>query len=88
MKNLKNMLTGISLAAVLMVGATSAHAGLLLSDRATNVDQRCTVRGGLISELSGIIIIGAPVSLNGLLLSDRLVKTCEDTQRDGLLLSD
>lgn len=92
MKNIKNTLAAIGMAAVLGVGTVSANTGLLLSDRGINTDQGCTVRTpGLISQLSGIIIIGAPQGLSGLLLSDRLTTTCdtrEDVRRDGLLLSD
>jgi hypothetical protein len=93
MKNIKNTLAAIGMAAVLGVGSVSANTGLLLSDRATT-EQQCTVRTpSLITQLSGIIIIGAPQSLSGLLLSDRLTTECDtrDTREDGrngLLLSD
>ena len=63
MKNLKNMLAAITLTAVLMLGATSANAGILLSDLAGTVNQNpCTeqttkVDGGIAIN-DGIIVAG------------------------------
>ncbi len=95
MKNFKNTLAAIGLAAVLGVSTITANAGLLLSDRAvTNQDstttQTCTSPTGILDQLSGIIIIGVPYSITGLLLSDRAVAAapCQVQQLDGLLLSD
>lgn len=94
MKNIKNTLATISLAAVLGVSTVSANTGLLLSDRAindqsSNNSQNCTSHTGILDGLTGIIIIGVTNSLTGLLLSDRgAAAPCQIQQRDGLLLSD
>ncbi|MDQ3041832.1 MAG: hypothetical protein M3R11_05560 [Acidobacteriota bacterium] len=84
MKNLKNMLSAASLMAVMVFGAVSANAGLLISDRATNTSKgQCTIKGGFLQELAGIIILGAP-SLNGIII----LGAPECTEKDGLLISD
>ena len=87
MKNLKGMLTGIGMAAVLAVGATSANAGMLLSDRSVTDNQKtCSVKSSsIIQEIAGIIIIGLNPGGNGMFLSDA---PCTETQLDGMLLSD
>lgn len=92
MKNLKNMMAATGLAAVLMMSATSAQAGLLMSDRAVaiNPSTECTDNAdtSLYSQFAGILIVG----VNGLLMSDAPVTDdtgCKaDTGTDGLLMSD
>ncbi len=78
------------MAAVLTVGATSAKAGLLMSDKATSVNnQQCTVKlnKGFINNIAGVIIAGFPEAA-GLLMSDAPTQNCGSTQTDGLLMSD
>lgn len=87
MKNLKNMFTAGILAAVLMVGATSANAGFLLSDRASNNNTQCTQDDtGITGLITGIIVLD--FARVGFLLSDRAQPTCANTTGDGFLLSD
>ena len=87
MKNLKNIFTAGVLAAVLMVGATSANAGILLSDRASNNNEQCTQDDtGITGLITGIIVLD--FARVGILLSDRTQPTCADTTRNGILLSD
>jgi hypothetical protein len=87
MKNLKNMLSAASLMAVMVFGAVSANAGLLISDRTTNDTKgQCTTKtGGILQQLAGIIILGAP-SLNGIIILGAPAPEC--TEKDGLLISD
>ena len=82
MKNLKNTISAVGLMAVLTLGAVSANAGMIISDRATG---QCTVKdGGIIQQIAGIIIIGAPV-LNGIIIIDAPTP-CED--KNGMIISD
>ena len=74
MKNLKNTISAIGLATILMVSATSANAGLIMSD-APAPKQCTTVKGTDFFKIAGNII-------NGLLMSDGLIMT------DGLIMSD
>lgn len=85
MKNLKSMLSAASLMAVMVFGAVSANAGLIISDRATNDTKgQCTVKdGGILQQLAGIIILGAP-TLNGIII----LGAPECSQTDGLIISD
>ena len=90
MKNLKNTLAGLGMIAVLTVGATSAKAGLLMSDKATSSNnQKCTFKlnKGFINNIAGVIIAGFPEAA-GLLMSDAPTKGCGSTETNGLLVSD
>lgn len=82
MKNLKNTISAAGLMAVLALGAVSANAGMIISDRATG---QCSVKGGILQQVAGIIIVGLP-SLNGMIISDRATP-CE-TNADGMIISD
>lgn len=98
MKNLKNMVAATGLTAILMMSATSAQAGLLMSDRAgvadweyteTTIVSQCTEDTGLVAKIRGIIVIAA----SGLLMSDAAPVETECQQdtfvtRTGLLMSD
>ncbi|HXG82670.1 MAG TPA: hypothetical protein VNI84_01465 [Pyrinomonadaceae bacterium] len=99
MKNLKNIAAATTLTAVLMMSATSAQAGLLMSDRAivgevenTQItNQQCSENNdtSLFAQIKGIIIVG----MNGLLMSDAPTVESECTtdgviMTDGLLMSD
>lgn len=90
MKNLKNTISAAGLMAVLALGAVSANAGMIISDRATG---QCSVKGGLLQQVAGIIAIGLP-SLNGMILSDRSGMIISDrptpceTSADGMIISD
>ena len=82
MKNLKNTISAVGLMAVLALGAVSANAGMIISDRATG---QCTVKdGGIIQQIAGIIIVGAP-ALNGIIIIDAALSGCE---KDGMIISD
>ena len=87
--NIKNMVVTGILASVLMVGATSAHAGLLVSDRSAVLmsdtaaePQQCTQTDSSTVSYAGLLVSDFTttfsVSLAGLLVSDR----------NGLLVSD
>ena len=79
MKNIKNTIATMGLVAVLGLGATTANAGLIISDAPVPETQaECTVKGGFLQTLSGVLIQG----INGMLLSDGLIIT------DGLIISD
>jgi len=91
MKNLKNMISAVSLMAVMVFGAISANAGLLISDRNTGCQNTNTAQE-LPNAFDGIIIIGAPIfegiiiiGRAGLLISDR-GNGCQE--KSGLLISD
>ncbi len=61
MKNLRNLLATITLMTILMIGASTAKAGFLVSDFAQHDNQPCTETsntGILISGLTGILISG------------------------------
>lgn len=100
MKNLKNMISAASLMAVMAIGAISANAGLLISDRnapgtTPTVKGQCTPIKDNTQSLDGIIIIGFQEVLDGiiiigregLLISDK-VTPCVDKAKDGLLITD
>jgi hypothetical protein len=83
MKNLKNTISAVGLMAVLALGAVSANAGMIISDRATG---QCTVKdGGILQQIAGIIIVGAP-ALSGMIISDAPTPGCED--KNGMIISD
>ncbi|MCY7377373.1 MAG: hypothetical protein LH472_15545 [Pyrinomonadaceae bacterium] len=94
MKNIKNTIAAMSLMAVLGLGATTANAGLMLSDRSGNGQQTCgDSTGGILNEAAGIIIVGVTSALTGILivgrgglmLSDRPTP-CVEAGRDGLII--
>jgi hypothetical protein len=66
MKNLKNLLAAVTLMAVLMISATTANAGLLVSDFSGGGDtQSCTETNGgktnwgiLVTGFTGILVTG------------------------------
>ena len=97
MKNIKNTVAAMSLMAVLGLGAVTANAGLLVSDRGIGTTPTCEATGGIFNQLAGILIVGAGSSVTGilmsgdragLLVSDRNVGGCQATQsRDGILMS-
>ncbi len=83
MKNLKNTAAAMTMMAVLGLGAVSANAGLLVSDKSAN---GCgTVKESVLTRLSGILIVGLP-GLDGILAAGRDGLMVSD--RDGLLMSD
>ena len=98
MKNLKNIATAATLTAVLMMGATTSQAGIIISDRAEGINQ-CeqaeesfvdsivtAISGLLMSDRSGLLMSDR----SGLLISDRAETSgCQqETNRAGLLISD
>ena len=73
MKNIKNTVAAMTLAAVLGLGAVSANAGLLLSDRNVNTTSQpsCTASStSVFDQLTGIIIVGF-TSLTGVKLGSQ-----------------
>ncbi len=83
MKNLKNTAAAMTMMAVLGLGAVSANAGLLMSDKGAN---GCgTVKESVLTRLSGILIVGLP-GLDGIIAAGRDGILMSD--RDGLLMSD
>jgi hypothetical protein len=88
MKNLRNLLAVVTLAAVLMISASTAKAGILMSDLKGNEPQPCTETktdsktnwGIVITSLTGIVI----TSLSGIVIT-----SAADTPVDcGILMSD
>ena len=82
MKNLKNMLSAAGLMAVMVFGAVSANAGLMISDRTANTGQCTANDSSFLHQLSGILIVG----FNGIIIIDRAAPQCTET--DGLMISD
>ena len=92
MKNLKNTLAALVLFVMLVLGTTSANAGLIMSDRSAPGQEPCggtemtdiilQATGIVISGFTGIVISGR----DGLLMSDR--NACSSDQRTGILMSD
>ena len=81
MKNLKNTLVAVGLAAVLGVGAVTANAGSLESDgTAKTTKVQCTVESegflqglaGIVNELTGITIFDTPCKTDNEILMDKL----------------
>lgn len=66
MKNLRNLLATITLTAVLMISATTANAGIIMSDAKGDQPQPCTEtknaprvdKGILMSDFTGILVTG------------------------------
>ena len=92
MKNLKKIATTLTLTGIIMMGVTSANAGLLMTDFAGgDNNQPCTTEkidinvdsGIIMSGLTGIIMSG----LTGILMSDFSPNTCEQSDF-GLLMVD
>ena len=88
MKNLRNMLAAILLIMALMVSATSANTGILVSDLSDQNTQPCTETkddtkldwGVIVTGLTGVIVTG---------FTGVIVTGAVDTQVDcGILMSD
>lgn len=64
MKNLRNLMTGFVLAAILMLGVGTANAGILMSDLKETAPQTCTEPetkidyGVIVTGLVGVIVTG------------------------------
>jgi len=90
MKNLKNTISAAALMTVMVFGAVSANAGVILSDKAATTKGECTVKdAGIITQLAGVIISG----LSGVILSDAPTPGCDAngvilSDRNGVILSD
>ena len=79
MKNIKNTVAAMAMMAILGLGATTANAGLMMSDRSAAPGQNvCSSETSILNDLEGIIIVGLSGSKAGLMVSDRL----------GLMVSD
>jgi len=70
MKNLKNLMTTVTLLAILVLGTGSANAGILMSDFTGGVEDPCTESptkydsGILMSDIAGVILHGFGVVLH------------------------
>ncbi len=84
MKNIKNTVAAMGLMAVLGLGAVSANAGMLVSDR--GVGSSCETSGGIFNQMLGILIVGVNTTVGGILMSDRSGMLVSD--RPGMLVSD
>ena len=78
MTKLKNIAAAATLTAVLMMGATSAQAGIMISDRAEGINQCEQAEEGFVDSIV--------TAISGLLMSDRSGLLVSD--RSGLLVSD
>lgn len=64
MKNLKNLMTAVTLFAVLVLGTASANAGILLGDRGVSTEDPCAENdtkfdmGIIVAGFTGIIVAG------------------------------
>jgi hypothetical protein len=71
MKNLKNLMTTVTLLAILVIGTGSANAGILMSDFTGGQEDPCTEgptkynSGILMSDFTGVILHGFGVILHG-----------------------
>ena len=84
MKNIKNTVAAMTLAAVLGLGAVSANAGILMTGRGANTNNVPTCNAtetGVFNQLTGILIVGF-ASLTGILMTDRQTP-CVQNPTDG-----
>lgn len=98
MKNLKHILAATTMTAILTFGASTAKAGLILSDVQTNTTQQQCVQQeqGAVQSLTGIILLGLTAARDGIILlgingsSSTMDKQCPATSNSltGLILSD
>lgn len=92
MKNIKNTIAAMSLMAVLGLGATTANAGLMMSDFSGSPSQpTCSkTETGIFDQLTGILIVGFTSSLTGILLGDRQAPCVQSpaggVTNDGILI--
>ena len=100
MKNLRNLMNAVTLMLVLVIGAVSANAGILLSDRSvksdpcstdTKVDSGIIVAGAtgiIVAGFTGIIVAG----FTGIIVAGKGEETTNCgiivAGRDGILLAD
>lgn len=95
---MKNLITSITLMAVLVMGAISVNAGILVSDRSA-----CTTKqdGGIIlSDYTGIIVAGLTgiivagrdgiivAGRDGIIVAGKSSDSCQEESRGGIILSD
>lgn len=81
MKNIKNILTAITLAAILMLGTSTAKAGLVLSDATGDTEKQCTENATDSFSISGIILLGVAAAKDGIILLG--FDTAQDTTSGG-----
>ncbi len=87
MKNLKNIIAALTLAATLSLTATVANAGLLLSDFRAD-DSQCKVQVDNTQSLATGLLLSDFASLGGLLLSDFASTGCQNYENTGILMAD
>lgn len=93
------MISALTLMVVLGLGAVSANAGFMISDRGNGSQAPCNVKSDT-SSFDGIIIVGLPmldgiiiVGRDGLMISDK-GNTCQQTETNeipengGFMISD
>ncbi len=87
MKNLKKILASLTLAGIIMMGVTSANAGLLLSDFAGGSNEPCSETKSdtavIMSEATAIIVSGFTAIIVSGLSNDDCVRV-----DNGILLGD
>ncbi|MEO6654501.1 MAG: hypothetical protein ABIO36_00310 [Pyrinomonadaceae bacterium] len=82
---MKNTITAFAMTIVLMMGATFANAGIIISDGS---ESACTSRDGIIiSDIAGIIISDIAEAVMGIIISDgKESGPCKNT--NGIIISD
>jgi hypothetical protein len=85
MKNLKNTLVAIGLAAVLGVGAATANAAVVISDSSIKETKgQCSVKdNGVFGQFAGVINGLTGINIEGLIPSDAPCDTNEEILTDG-----
>ena len=93
MKNLKNMMSALSLMVVLGLGAVSANAGFMISDKSAPC-QGDSITKDLADTLGGITVAGMPmldgiiiIGRDGFMISDK-ASECQATatEKDGIII--
>ncbi len=85
MKNLKNTLVAVGLAAVLGVGAATANAQIIIKDSSAKEPiKQCSVENdGVFGQFAGFINALTGISIEDLILSDAPCGTEEENLTDG-----
>jgi hypothetical protein len=87
MKNLRNLMTAVTLMAMLVIGTVSANAGIIVAGRGecTDTKTETTVDWGIIvAGFTGIIVAG----FTGIIVAGKADTGCQDQSRGGILLAD
>jgi hypothetical protein len=93
MKNLRNLLTGFVLGAILLLGVGKTNAGILMTDLKGDSPQLCTETenkandGVIVTGLTGVIVTGFGVIVTGL-TGVIVTGAVEDKADCGILMTD